>query len=464
MKTPDTNYFSIGPRLNLTFAVLIALILGGNGLLIWQFHIASRQADRLTGVSQQLIAVLRLQESLLSFHQRLDELAQFRDAHRLVTEAESLRGTLLEQTQRTRISLSYLPSEVPVDPAFLPTLEAIEITLPSQLEAITALATTGDWGAVRLRLANEMKPLETQTAVLVKSTDQEVSGELAQAVSNMQDVQRRILFIVPTTAICTFFTAAFFGWAITRRIVELRLEERVSERTRIARELHDTLLQGVISASMQLHMAVDQLATDSPAKPSFARVLQLVGQVIEEGRNAVRGFRSNDKEALDLEKAFSRVPQELDLKERIDFRIIVEGHPQSLRPLIRDEVYSIGREALVNSFRHSGASRIEVELEYAASQLRVLVRDDGCGIDLQVLQSGRDGHWGLSGMRERAERVGAKLRVLSQSGTGTEVELCVPGDIAFESRSPSWASKWFAGRYRRHAAKTQPAPKQRVGK
>jgi signal transduction histidine kinase len=463
MQTPDANYLNIGPRLTFIFAVLIALILGGNGLLIWQFHKASLQTDRLTGVSQQLIVVLRLRESLLSFHQRLDELAQSEDAHRLVTEADVLRRTLLEQTQRTRTALTYLSPEVPVDPAFLPTLEAIEITLPSQLEAVIALTTSGDWGAVRLRLANEMKPLETQTAALVKSIDQEVSGELAQAISNMRNVQRRILIIVPATAIATFFIAGFFGWAITRRIAELRLEERVNERTRIARELHDTLLQGVISASMQLHMAVDQLPADSPAKPSLARVLQLAGRVIEEGRNAVRGFRSSDTESLDLEKAFSRVPQELDLKERIDFRIIVEGHPQPLHPVIRDEVYSIGREALVNSFRHSGAGRIEVEIEYTASQLRVLVRDDGCGIGVQVLQSGRDGHWGLSGMRERADRIGAKLRVLSQSGSGTEVELCVPGSIAFESLSSSSPFNWFGGRNRRQAAKAETAPKQEVG-
>jgi signal transduction histidine kinase len=432
MKSPDLSSLDIGPRLTLTFALLVALILGGNGLLVWQFHIARLQTDRLTGVSQQLIVVLRLQESLLSFHQRLDELVQSKDARLLATEAKALRRTLLEQTQGTRTVLTYLPSEVSVDPAFLPTLEAIEITLPSQLEAITALATSGDWGAVGLRLANELKPLETQTSALVKSIDQEVSEELARAVLNMRNVQRRIVLIVPATAIATFFIAALFGWAITRRIAELRLEERVSERTRIARELHDTFLQGVISASMQLHIAVDQLPADSPAKPLFARILQLTGQVIEEGRDAVRGFRANDREALDLERAFSRVPQELDLKERIDFRIIVEGHPQSLHPVVRDEVYSIGREALVNSFRHSGARRIEVELEYAARQLRVLVRDDGCGIDPQVVQSGRDGHWGLSGMRERAERVGAKLKVLSHAGSGTEVELRVPGNIAFE--------------------------------
>jgi len=214
---------------------------------------------------------------------------------------------------------------------------------------------------------------------------------------------------------------------------------------------------------MQLHVAVGQLPTDSPAKPLLARVLQIMGQVIEQGRNAVRGFRSIERETQDLERGFSRVPQELDVKEQIDFRVVVEGHPQSLHPVIRDEVYSIGREALINSFRHSGASRIEVELEYSASQLRILVRDDGCGVDAQVLESGRHGHWGLSGMRERTERIGAKLKILSRAGDGTEVEIRVPGDVAFESHSSSSASKWFAGLYRRHTAKAEPAPKHGVG-
>jgi signal transduction histidine kinase len=444
MKPPDVGSLNIGARLQLTFAVLIALILGGNALLLWQFETVSLQTDRLTGVSQQVIVVLRLQESLLTFHQRLDELAQYKDAPRLLSEAEPLRRGLLEQIQRTKNAVMQLPPETHVDPAFLPTLEAIEITLPSQLEAISSLASSGDWEAVRLRLANELKPMETQTSALVESIDQEVSGELRQAVANMRIVQRRILLIVPATAIATFFIAAFFGWAITRRIVELRLEERVNERTRIARELHDTLLQGVISASMQLNVAVDQLPADSPVRPLFVRALQITEQVIEESRRAVQGFRAIDTATEDLESAFSRVPQELDVKEQIDFRVIVEGHPQALHPSIRDEVWSIGREAVVNSFRHSGADRIEVELEYSPNQLRVLVRDNGRGIDAQVLQSGRNGHWGLSGMRERANRIGARLKLFSGLGGGTEVELRVPAEIAFQSYSSSShsTSKW----------------------
>lgn len=214
--------------------------------------------------------------------------------------------------------------------------------------------------------------------------------------------------------------------------LNLRFEERLAERTRIAQDLHDTLLQGVLSASMQLHVAVESVPADSPTKPALDRVLQLMAHVVEEGRTAVQGLRSPQGSVHDLDEAFSRVQQELALDEKRPFRVIVEGAPRPLHPLIRDEVYSIGREALVNSFRHSRASITEVELEYASNQLRVLVRDNGCGIDPQVLRSGRDGHWGLSGMRERAERIGARLKVWSRAGAGTEIELSVPGHIAFE--------------------------------
>ncbi len=235
------------------------------------------------------------------------------------------------------------------------------------------------------------------------------------------------------------------------RQLNLRFEERLAERTRIAQELHDTLLQGFISANMQLHVAADHLPEDSKAKPMLGRVLQLMGHVIEDGRNAVRGLRSSESNTCDLEQAFSRIQQELAIHEQMGFRVIVEGRSRSLHPIIRDEVYRIGREALVNAFRHSRAKSIEVELEYAANHLRLLVRDDGCGIDQQVLRSGRDGHWGLSGMRERAEGIGARLSVWSRASAGTEVELSVPGHIAFQFQPPAQSSGWFARLYTRKA-------------
>jgi len=214
-----------------------------------------------------------------------------------------------------------------------------------------------------------------------------------------------------------------------------RLEERVAERTRIAQDLHDTVLQGIVSAAMQLDVAVDQLPENSPAKQRLNRVLELMRHVMDEGRNAVLGLRSSNSDFDDLGQAFSRIPQDLGIEVPIDidFRVIVLGSARILHPLIRDEVYHIGRELLVNALRHSRARCIEVELEYASKRFRMVVRDDGCGIDPQVLRAGREGHWGLPGVRERAERIGARLRVWSRAAAGTEVALSVPNSIAFES-------------------------------
>jgi len=225
----------------------------------------------------------------------------------------------------------------------------------------------------------------------------------------------------------------FFGWRPILRQTNTRLEERLAERTRIARDLHDTVLQGLLSASMQLHVAVDQLPANSPQKVPLNRVLELMTNVVEDGRNALCGLRSTRTDSDDLEQAFSEVPHELAVEEHIEFRVIVLGAHRQLHPAIRDEVYRIGREALVNAFRHSRASKIEVELEYAAKRFRLVVRDNGCGIDPRLLHAGRQGHWGFAGMRERAEGVGAKLKIWSRAAAGTELELTVPSRVAFES-------------------------------
>jgi signal transduction histidine kinase len=252
-----------------------------------------------------------------------------------------------------------------------------------------------------------------------------------------------------TAAALGLLATLIIHWRI-RQMTEklnLRFEERLAERTRIAQELHDTLLQGFVSASMQLHVANDQVSNESAAKPTINRVLDLMGRVIEEGRNAVRGLRTPGGGSDDLEQSFYRAEQELSISGSSEFRVIVEGRPRPLHPIVRDEVHRLGREALMNAFHHASARHIEVELEYAAHHLRMLVRDDGVGIDPDVLQSGRQGHWGLSGMRERAERMGARLRLWSRAGAGTEVELSVPGHVAFVAPSPSPGGRrrgrWF---------------------
>lgn len=439
MKSPDGNDFNTGPRLALTFALLIAFILGGNGLLVWQFHRARLVTDRLTSVSQQLVAVLRLQQGLQTFHQRLDELAQSKDALRLLTEAEQLRRGLLEQTQRTRSAVTSLPSRAVVNPAFAPTLDAIEITLPTELERITALARSADWEAVRLRLANQLEPVETLTSTLVKSIDQDVSEELPQAVANTTDVQRRIFVIIPATAIATFFIAAFFGSAIARRILELRLEERVHERTRIARELQDTLLQSFQGLLFWFQAAIDLLpGRPYEARERLERAVERAEEALTEGRNAIQGLRLSTKETNDLAVALNTLAVELAANQSGQnspvFEVQVEGAPRDLDPILRDDVYRIGGEALRNAFRHAEANRVEVEIHYDEHQLRLRIRDDGRGMDSQILAEKRGkGHFGIRGMHASAKLLGGKMEVWSSPHSGTEIELSIPAPTIYMS-------------------------------
>ena len=246
-----------------------------------------------------------------------------------------------------------------------------------------------------------------------------------------------VCVLAVAAAICGLYGIWFFR--MTDKL-NLRFEERLAERMRVAQELHDTLLQGVISASMQLDVAIDHVPADSPAQPALRHILQIMGQVIAEGRNTLRGLRSSTGSANDMELAFLRIPEEFGIDRNTAYRVVVEGAPVPLQAVVQDEIYSIGREALVNAFRHSGATSIEVQLEYAVNGLRVLVRDDGCGIKPEMLRHGRDGHWGLSGMRERAERIGAKFKVISGHSAGTEVELSVPGHVVF--REPPSNGRW----------------------
>jgi len=207
---------------------------------------------------------------------------------------------------------------------------------------------------------------------------------------------------------------------------------RLEERARIARELHDTLLQTFQSASLYLGAALDRIAQDSPVKPQLDRVLEIMRQGIEEARNAIQGLRSSRSQTSNVVVALSRIQEELELQVDIDFRVIIAGRQKRLLPEIEHEIYRIGREAVVNAFCHSGAKRVELELEYSDGELCLRIRDNGRGIDPQVLREGRDGHWGLGGMRERATRIGGQLKILSSASAGTEVQLSVPSSMAFE--------------------------------
>src|ERR1700676_5539610 len=210
--------FNIGPRLILGFVFIILSMLAADVVVLWQFHLVRTQAERLNGIDQKLVAVLRVHTSLLAFHDRLEELADSQDLGRLVTEGGPLRAAVLEDTRRAMSALSLPPFNPRRDPTILPTLHVIQSALPSQLEAITTLATSGDWRAVHLRLAKEVTPLESLTSALVENVDHEVGEEQAQTVLNIKRVQRLVFLVVPLTAALTLLIAATLGVAITRSI------------------------------------------------------------------------------------------------------------------------------------------------------------------------------------------------------------------------------------------------------
>lgn len=220
---------------------------------------------------------------------------------------------------------------------------------------------------------------------------------------------------------------------LTRQL-NLRFEERLAERTRIAQEIHDTFLQDVLSVSMQLHVVVDGLPEDSPARAPLGHIQSLMGRVIDEGRNTLKGLRSDGGAAPELAEAFSRVAREFG----IDYRVTVEGRPRPLHPLISNDVYHIGRDALARAFKDPGIGSVEVKLEYGRRRLRVKVRTEG---EAGVEQISRPGRGGFEELKERAERMGGRFKVRGRAATGTELELSVPADVAFRTEP---YSRWRA--------------------
>jgi signal transduction histidine kinase len=334
----------------------------------------------------------------------------------------------------------------------LPTLDAIEIDLPTQLDAITSLASSGDWNAVKFRIDEKLNAFEIEASALVKSVDQDFAEEVSRSESIMKRVKGRILILVPATAIFTFVIATFFVWAIARKLLELRLEERVNERIRIARDLHDTLLQSFHGLLLSFQTVYDLLpARPTEAKQSLGSAIDEAAEAITEGRDAVQGLRSSAVETNDIVEAIKAIGEELAAvgtnQTCVVFRAEVEGTPRNLHPILRDEVYRIAREALRNAFRHAGARRIEVEIHYDDRHFRVRVRDDGKGFDPKMHgEDGRAGHFGLHGMRERAQLAGGKLAVFSELDSGTEIELAIPASTAYgTSPRRSWLLEKFSG-------------------
>jgi signal transduction histidine kinase len=227
---------------------------------------------------------------------------------------------------------------------------------------------------------------------------------------------------------------------------KMRLEERVNERTRIARELHDTLLQTFQGVLMKFG-AIGYLLENHPdARKRLEGVCDEARKAIGEGRDVVQGLRSSTVITNDLARAIGMLGEALASEPSSDragetcpeFRMQVEGKSRDLPPIVRDEVYRIAGEALRNAFRHAQAKQIEVKIHYDQRRLRLRVRDDGKGIDPQLLNAGgRAGHHGMPGMQERATLAGGRLAIWSEVDSGTEIEVTIPASIAYAKSVPA---------------------------
>jgi ligand-binding sensor domain-containing protein len=230
------------------------------------------------------------------------------------------------------------------------------------------------------------------------------------------------------------FVAWFLYWLRVRQVTRfllVRFDERLAERTRIARDLHDTLVQTIQGSKLLADSALDSNADAAGKDRVLKQLSSWLGRATQEGRAALNSLRSSTEQKKDLQDELQHALEECQLHRRIEATFSVAGNAEEMHPIVREEIYRISYEAIRNAFAHSQATRLEVGLTYS-QDLSVCVRDNGVGIDAAVVEKGKEGHFGFHGMRERAARIRSKLTVVS-SKSGTEVTLVVPGRIAFRN-------------------------------
>ena len=236
---------------------------------------------------------------------------------------------------------------------------------------------------------------------------------------------------------------ALIVWAIFQlrvrqvaRAISTRFDERLAERTRMARELHDTFLQTIQGSKLVADDALDGPSDPARMRRAMEKLSQWLGQATQEGRAALNSLRTSTTESNDLTQALQRATEDCPIPRSMAVNFTVVGDAKMMHPIVRDEIYRIGYEAIRNACVHSSASQLQIGLTYG-QDFALRVADNGVGIDSAVADRGKDGHFGLQGMRERAVRIGGKLTLVSSSALGTEIKLVVPGGIIFQKTSPA---------------------------
>jgi signal transduction histidine kinase len=237
-------------------------------------------------------------------------------------------------------------------------------------------------------------------------------------------------------------------FAQVRSQLQGRLQERTLERERIARELHDTLLQSFQGIVLLFGATIQRLPSEHPTRDLMSRALVRANEVLGEARDRVSGLRNSQDLPNDLPAALEQAAHDLLHVQPVEFAMSVTGLRRTLHAVVMEEAYQIGREALANAQRHANAQHIRLEVTFGARRLQLRVQDDGNGFDAEILQrKAVAGHWGIPGMRERADKLSAKLSIRSQPGGGTEVDLQIPATVAYrhQAQRPGWRRFFFRG-------------------
>lgn len=484
----------LGARLTACFLTIVGLMIAGDAVSIWQLRQLEARTKLLKTADQASSAIVRLHLDVNSFSGRVAALTRGHDARQFANEAALLRETFLRHLREAEEILSSSP-DISQDAFTSGTLKTLKAALPSQIDSEIELANAGDWPAIQLRLTGQVQDLVDLSSWLVEGVEERVFQQRAKANEETEQVRHRLFIVVPAAWMLALLVAAALGWYITRSITvplsdltvgaealargdfqhevsivgndelavlgkafdhasrqlhhqfEMTLEARVSERTRIARELHDTLLQSFHGLLLGFQ-TVFELLPEHPAqaKQKLGSAIEQAAKAITEGRDAVQELRDSTTRGNDLALAISTLGQELTTDSGKDHppsvRVAVEGEIRELHPILRDEIYKISAEALRNSFRHAEARQIEVEIRYDHEQFRLRVRDDGKGMDRELVsRQGGEGHYGLRGMQERATLIRGKLTVWSEVNAGTEVEVRLPAAIAYDSARTAPASQ-----------------------
>ena len=330
---------------------------------------------------------------------------------------------------------------------------ALSLTIPERVRFRYRLeGVDADWvdaGARRQAFYTNLKPGKYVFRVRAANNDDVWNEQGASVALDLPPTlfQSR-LFLLLCAAAAVGMLAAAYHWRMRRLSQRLQagLRERMAERERIARELHDTLLQGVQGLILKFQSATRQVPPELPARDQLEQALDRAEDVVVEARDRVRSLRADA--ADDLVATLKEVAETMRSPGSAETMVIAQGRAKDLHPLVADEIERVVVEALFNAHRHGCATRIDVVVAFEPRRLRVSIHDDGVGVDPAVLEAGgREGHFGLAGMRERARKVCGVLTIRSAPGRGTEVELVAPGNVAYATR-PARRRAWLNWRRR----------------